>query len=122
MKQFVVVDELGLIKTFIRGSFNEVLQTCHLMGMGYDPIEVSRRPSPEVEYIVGGAIEDRPRMVNLRVSGRKVYGIPEGSSLSWDSITHHGVGGEVELEFDGPGPHHVKVSCGVFVEETLEVI
>lgn len=122
MKQFVVVDELGLIKTFIRGSFNEALQTCHLMGMGYDPIEVSRRPSPETEYIRDGVIVNRPRMVGLRVSGSKIYGIPDGSTLSWDSITHDGVSGDVELEFDTPGPHLVRVSCGLFVEETLEVI
>lgn len=120
MKNYLITDGKGLITSTIRGSYNEALQTCHFLGLGYDMVETEVEATPSLHYVVDGVVVDRPRM-SLVVVGNKVGGIPPGSTITCRGISYPDQSGEVELDFDIEGIHRVFISCGVYVDETVEV-
>lgn len=122
MSHFVITNSAGLITSVFTGTYNEALQTCHFLKLGYELVEVPKQPSPATEYIDGGALVARPKMQNVVAEGRVIHGLPKGSAVAVEGRTHTDLEGSVELEFNTPGPHVVTISAGAYLPEVLTLL
>ncbi|MGE8150900.1 hypothetical protein ACQKP5_06565 [Pseudomonas vancouverensis] len=71
------------------------------------------------DYVNNGEVVPRPRMSDIKLMGRVLYGVPAGASLSVEGQEYLADGSDIELAFDLPGAYRITVALWPYLDEEV---